>query len=180
MKTKNITLIALLIALLSIFAQFSIPIGPVPITLQTFIVLLIGALLPPKDAFLTTTLYLIIGLFGLPVFAGFQGGPHAFLLPTFGFILSWIPATTFQALYLRKSMQTSKNYIISFIINYLVTYIIGLSYMSVILHNVMEMQLAIIDVLWIGFIPFIFGDFLKMSSALILVKRLKKYLNINE
>ncbi|RFP39282.1 hypothetical protein DDJ69_32005, partial [Klebsiella oxytoca] len=79
MKAKDITLVGLLVAILIVCSQIAIPIGPVPITLQTFAVMLIGMIVKPKHAFYTTLLYLIIGVFGLPVFAGGLGGLQAVL-----------------------------------------------------------------------------------------------------
>lgn len=170
------TLSALMIALLAIFAQFSIPIGPVAVTLQTFVVFLIGALLTPKNAFLTTVLYLVLGLLGAPVFANFNGGLHSFLLPSFGFALSWVPATTLQALYLKRIEEvTTKQLVFSFIINFLMTYLIGLAYMAMIINVNTGNLMNIAEILWIGFLPFIPGDIMKIFVATLLVKRLRNY-----
>ena len=79
MKTANLTRVALLLALLIISSRFAIPIGPVAISLQTLIVLIIGLILPTGQAVLTTTLYLLLGLLGLPIFTQAMGGPYSVL-----------------------------------------------------------------------------------------------------
>lgn len=102
MKAKDLTLTAILLALLIVLSQLSVPIGPIPITLQTLAVLFIGYFLSPRSTVIATFTYLVGGLVGLPIFSNFQGGLQSVLLPSFGFILSFIPAAFFQALYLRK------------------------------------------------------------------------------
>ena len=93
MKTKDITFTAIMLSILIVCSQISIPIGPVPITLQTLAILLIGYFLSPKKSALATTLYLIMGLAGLPIFSAFSGGPQSILMPSFGFILGFIPVS---------------------------------------------------------------------------------------
>ena len=66
-----------------------IPIGAVPITLQTFAVGLVAAILKPREATLAATLYLILGAIGLPVFAGGGGGLQAFFGPSAGYLLAY-------------------------------------------------------------------------------------------
>ncbi len=70
-------------------AQMVIPVGPVPITLQTFGVMLVGALLGSKRGAAALTLYFLEGAAGLPVFAGFHAGVPLF---TLGYLVGFIPA----------------------------------------------------------------------------------------
>ena len=102
MKTKDLTLTAMATALLIVCSQFSIPIGTVPITLQTLVVLLIAFNLKPLHAVLATSLYAIMGLIGLPVFAGWSGGFSSLTTPSFGFIISFIVASFVASTYLSK------------------------------------------------------------------------------
>ncbi len=75
--------------LAALSAQISIPVQPVPFTLQTLVVLLAGAFLGSINGALSMTLYLLMGAFGLPVFANFAGGfPHLFG-PTGGYLLAF-------------------------------------------------------------------------------------------
>lgn len=168
MKNREITLTAILMTILMICSQISLPIGPIPFTLQTLAVLMIGYFLSPKTAVLVTTIYLVAGVFGLPIFTNFMGGFQAVLLPSFGFILGFIPATYFQAKYLEKH----RNLWIAGIINFLITYLIGLTYMALILNMYLGSGLTITGILMTGLIPFIPMDIAKIIVAVLLVKRL--------
>ncbi len=86
----RIVWIALIAALLAVSAQFPIPIGPVPISLQTLFVLLSGLLLGPRNGVIAILLYIGAGAIGLPVFAGGQAGLGTLLWgPTSGYLWGW-------------------------------------------------------------------------------------------
>mgnify|MGYP001947024243 CR=1 FL=1 len=173
MKIKDITLIAIMLAVLIVCSQLSIPIGPVPITLQTLAVLLIGYLLTPKNALFVTILYALTGLLGLPFFSGFSGGLQSAFLPSFGFILAFIPAAYIQAKYLAtKGTDNSKTLILSGLQNIFITYLIGLPYMAFILNRVMGFGMNFSAILIAGFIPFIPGDIAKLFISFLIAKRL--------
>ena len=96
-KVVKIVLIALLgTLLLTISAKIKIPFYPVPMTMQTFVVLFLGIALGPKIGLLTVSLYLFQGIFGLPVFAGTPEkgiGLAYFLGPTGGCLVGFLIAT---------------------------------------------------------------------------------------
>jgi len=96
--TRTLVRMGVFVALLIISAQiaFPIPFTMVPVTLQTLAIMLICVALKPTEAVLTVTCYVLMGLMGVPVFAGFNSFP-ALLSPTGGFILAFIPATAFMA-----------------------------------------------------------------------------------
>jgi len=73
-------------------AQIQLPIQPVPMTLQSLVVLLVGIAYGPRLGAATLLLYLGEGICGLPVFAGFRAGPAALAGPTGGFLLGFVPA----------------------------------------------------------------------------------------
>lgn len=173
MKAKDLTLTAILLALLIVLSQLAIPIGPIPITLQTLAVLLIGYFLSPRNAVIATAAYLIGGLVGLPIFSNFQGGFQSVLLPAFGFILAFMPAAFLQATYLRTVDSSKiKHLVIAGLINFTITYLIGLTYMALILNLYMGSNLTLTGILMAGFIPFIPGDLLKLVLGISLAKRL--------
>ena len=90
-KTFNLILMAMFTAILAILAQISIPLpSGVPITLQTFAVALTGVVLGWKRGTISTCVYILLGLVGVPVFAGFSGGPQVFVGYTGGFIWGFI------------------------------------------------------------------------------------------
>lgn len=83
---------SLLAAALSISAYivFPLPFTPIVISAQTIVVNLIGLTLKPKQAFCTLMLYLMLGLFGLPVFSGGTAGPAKLFGPTGGFYFGFL------------------------------------------------------------------------------------------
>jgi|SRR5699024_7956523 len=173
MKTKEITLTAILVALLIVCSQLIVPIGPVPITLQTLAVLMMGYFLSPKNALLATSLYLLMGVAGLPVLAGFSGGFHVLLTPAFGFVIGFIPASYAQAKYLEiYSDLKTLHLLISGFISTFFTYLIGLSYMAIILNIYLNSQMNFVQILMAGLIPFISGDLIKLAVAVLLAKRI--------
>ena len=177
MKTSQLTQMALMLALLIICSQLTIPLGPVPITLQTFAILMIGLVLPPKYVGLTTLIYLVIGLFGLPVFSGGTGGFGSFISPSFGFVIGFIPAS-FIISYLKQRLkpETNPKLIAITLIGTIILYIIGLSYMYIIFRNVLDIETGFTHVLQLGLIPFIPGDIFKALLAIFVYKRLKRIL----
>lgn len=85
----DIALIAVFAAFIAVCSIISIPIGAAPITLQTFAVVLAGAVLGASRGFLAALLYLAIGAIGLPVFAGGAAGLAPFVGPTVGYLISF-------------------------------------------------------------------------------------------
>lgn len=103
-RTRTIVTSGLLIALLVVSVFFTIPLGPVPFTLQTVVIMLVALLLPPKQAAATCLVYLLMGAVGLPVFSGMTGGFGKFLGPTGGFLVSY-PIATSTASFIRRSLR---------------------------------------------------------------------------
>ena len=102
-KVVKVILIALFgTLLLTISAKIKIPFYPVPMTMQTFIVLLLGITLGSKIGLLTISLYLFEGIFGLPVFAGTPEkgiGFVYFVGPTMGYLIGFLVAVYFAGLF---------------------------------------------------------------------------------
>jgi len=98
-KIAKIILVAVLgTLLLTISAKIKIPFYPVPMTMQTFMVLFLGITLGPKIGLLTISLYLFEGIFGLPVFAGTPEkgiGLIYFTGPTMGYLIGFLVAVYF-------------------------------------------------------------------------------------
>lgn len=85
--------------LTAVGAQLDIPLKPVPLTLQTFFVLLSGAFLGKRGGFISMSLYLLLGIVGLPVFAAGGFGLHSIIGPTGGYLLAF-PLASFVIGYL--------------------------------------------------------------------------------
>lgn len=91
-RTKNMALCALFIPLMAVGAHLKIPVPLLPFTLQTFFTLSAGLLLGAKLGALSVTLYVIMGLLGLPFFT--EGGGFAYVMkPSFGYLIGFIVGT---------------------------------------------------------------------------------------
>src|SRR5918993_4535029 len=93
-RTRSVSLVFAFSLLMALSAQFAIPIGPVPITGQTFVVLLTGALLGSRLGAMTMIVYLIEGASGLPFFSGGMRGLGHLLGQTGGYLVAF-PAAAF-------------------------------------------------------------------------------------
>lgn len=135
MKAKDLTFIAMFAALMAIGANITswapfLVIGGVPITLQTFFCVLAGAILGAKRGAMAMTVYMLIGLFGAPVFARFNGGFSTVVAPTFGFILSFILAAYVTGLLVEKSANRSiARFITATIVGMIINYVVGTNWM---------------------------------------------------
>lgn len=106
--TRNMVLTALFAALIAVLAQIQLPIGPVPFNLAVFGVYLAGMLLQPLWAVTSIVVYIMLGLFGIPVFAGFQGGPAALFGKTGGYVIGYLFIALFTALAVKYSANLPK------------------------------------------------------------------------
>lgn len=111
--TTDLALIAgfaALVAVCAILPSINVA-GPVPITLQTFGVLLSGAVLGARRGFLAVLLYLVVGAAGLPVFAGGASGFGVFSGPTVGYLIGFPLGAALCGFIVerlpRKAIQTS-------------------------------------------------------------------------
>ncbi|MBQ9248015.1 MAG: biotin transporter BioY, partial [Ruminococcus sp.] len=84
---KDLVFTAMFAALIAVCSILSIPIGEVPITLQTFAVCLAAAMLGWKRGTLSVLIYVLLGAVGVPVFAGMTGGVGILAGPTGGYII---------------------------------------------------------------------------------------------
>ena len=134
-KISKIIIIAILgTLLLTISAKIKIPFYPVPMTMQTFVVLFLGVLLGPKIGLLTISLYLFEGIFGLPVFAGTPEkgiGIIYFTGPTMGYLIGFLLAA-----YLAGYFKYEKGIINTFlklILSVSCIYILGLIWLGLLI-----------------------------------------------
>jgi biotin transport system substrate-specific component len=172
---KPFVFAALFAALTAAVAPFKIPLGftPVPITLQTLVVLLSGAMLGPIYGALAMILYVAVGIIGLPVFAGGSSGLGAILGPTGGYLISYFLA----AYVVGKTLKIRKNpkfmdYVVAMVAGTVIIYVLGAGWGMVVTG------LGIFAILTGWVFPFIIGDFIKLLIAAYIAKSvdIKKYL----
>lgn len=166
-KSNSLFIQAAIVLAASLFvgvcAHISIPFFPVPLTLQTFAVLIIGGLLGPYRATLAVAAYLVEGVMGLPFF-GAGGASLAHLFgPTGGYIFGFFPAAALMG-FLSARLPHSLSFISilsAALVSSLCIYALGLPWLS----NYVGWQNA---VAW-GLTPFILGDLIKISVASIIL-----------
>ncbi len=181
LKTRELILIALFVALTSIGAYITIPFGPVPITLQSLFCLLSALLLGAKLGALSQILYLLIGLAGLPIFSGGKGGIGFILYPTFGFVLGFIAAALITGYISEKLGSSPKSYLLASLCGTLTIYLLGSLGFYLNMNFIVSKSVDLSYVLKVTILPFIPGDLLKAFSASLvavpIIKTTKKLQN---
>ncbi len=90
--------------------MISIPIpGPVPITLQVFVVYLIAMILGPKAGTLSCLVYVLFGVCGLPVFAGLTSGLSVLIGPTGGYLFGFVAGPSIGGIFCRRRGASKQN-----------------------------------------------------------------------
>jgi biotin transport system substrate-specific component len=159
-STKALVMTGMFTALICVMAQISIPTQPIPFTLAVFAILLTGALLPTRYAFLSVLTYLLLGAFGVPVFAGFMGGLGRLMGPTGGYLMAYPIMSFITALF----YQWFKKYkvlalVAGMVVSLLLCYLIGTLWFSLISGNDFYKSLTLCV------FPFVLFDTLKIVLA---------------
>ncbi len=152
-KTTEIFWIFSFSVLTAVAAQITIPVMPVPFTLQTMMVLLSGAFLGSKKGAYSQIAYLTMGIMGLPVFAQIPDTAIGFARlfgPTGGYLLSY-PLAAFIAGYLIEKNKSYVNFVVSMFLADIVILLVGSLYLGVFyLGNIVKALEtgAIVFLLW--------------------------------
>ncbi len=175
MKRKKLiitlTLSALFCTLICVGSFIRIPMpNLMPITLQTFFVLLTGLVLPVKASALATVTYMALGLVGLPIFSG-GGGLGYVLMPNFGFIIGFVVSSVIMSNVVEKLKKHSfSQYLAISLFGVSIIYIIGILYFAFI-TNVYNKN----DYSAIWFIQTVFLPFLPKEIFCIILASLSAY-----
>lgn len=166
----DIALIAAGTGLTTIAAQLSIPMWPVPITGQTFAVLLVGTVLGSMRGLLSMGLYLVLGLVGLPVFTPQADGSHltgltAVLGPTGGYLVGFLLAAALVGwLAQRQWDHRVLGTLLAFVAGTVAIYAVGLPWLYATLSQ-LQVPNPLQATLQGGLYPFLLGDGLKAIVA---------------
>lgn len=152
--------------LLFLTTQIIIPLEPVPITLQTVGVLLIGLTFTRKIALQSVALYLALGLAGVPVFTHFSGGLYKFMGPTGGYLIGFFIAVLCMTT-LRKYLDNKNGFYIALncLVGTLVMYSFGIAWLT----HLIGFDAAIKG----GLMPFILSGCVKIAILALAVRYLK-------
>ncbi len=171
-SAKRLTLIALFVALLTVSAKITIPMVPVPMTLQTAVVLFFACYLGMADSIAGVAIYIVMGLIGIPVFA--SGGGFAYAVkPSFGFTLGFLVSCVVCGLIYKKSGNLLRT-ITAVLAGTISVYIIGIAYFLLLKAFYLGGAIDFWNVLlkfWIVFIP---SDVLKGALCVIALQRIAK------
>lgn len=181
MKLKNLILISIFAALVTVGAFIKIPTPICPITLQILFTTLAGVLLGGRNGAASVGIYVLLGLLGVPVFTG-GGGFHYVLQPTFGFLLGFIAGAYVTGRICHGGKPTLKRLIAGCLTGMLPIFLIGTIYNCIITCLYMNAEASVITVVYHCLMPFP-GDVILLIFAAILGKRLMPVLermNLNE
>ncbi|MHB8129149.1 MAG: biotin transporter BioY [Mobilitalea sp.] len=161
MSTKDLVMTAMFTAVICVMAQISISTQPIPFTLALFAIFLTGALLSPRYAFLSVLVYLLLGAFGVPVFAGLKGGIQNLTGMTGGYLMAY-PLMAFVTSLFYKYIKKYKIFAlaIGMLVSLFLCYLIGTVWFSFITGTDFYKSLTLCV------FPFILFDLLKIFLAI--------------
>lgn len=175
-NTKRMVFVALITALTCIAAPLSVPIpvSPVPITLTNLVLFISVCLLGWKDALLSYTVYLLIGLAGLPVFSGFSGGVGKLAGPTGGYLIGFFFLILIEGLLIQYSSHKKLATLFGMIVGMAATYAFGTAWLAV------QLGTSFVAALSVGVLPYLLGDALKIAAAFVVAPLLQnRFLSIS-
>ena len=168
---KYILVIFLGSVLLTISSKIKIPFYPVPMTMQTFVVLFLGMSFGYKIGLATVSLYLLEGIIGLPVFSNSPEkgvGIIYFTGPTMGYLIGFLFAT-FLAGYFNFKVNVFYTFL-KLIISVSVIYILGVFWLG----NLIGWDKPILQ---LGVFPFLLAEIFKILILTLLIKKISKFRN---
>jgi biotin transport system substrate-specific component len=160
--------VGIFVFLTAIGAYIRVPLffTPVPLTMQTFFVLLSGVMLK-KNGSVTQIIYISLGIIGLPLFTGAVSGWQAIMGPTAGYLAGFVLAAFILGVFVARRTRSLFQLIISFIFVSMLILILGSLWLKVLLG------ISYSEAFVLGFIPFVIGDVLKSLLAATIYDRLK-------
>ncbi|MBQ7677928.1 MAG: biotin transporter BioY [Lachnospiraceae bacterium] len=157
---RNMTGIAIMTALCCILGPFTVPIGPVPVSLSTLAIFLCVYVLGTRDAVFAVGLYILLGLFGLPVFSGFAGGFAKVFGPTGGYIVGYLFLAVISGWFIdRFPAKRIYLHLVGMLLGEAVLYVFGTAWFMLL------MQMPLKEALLLCVVPFIPFDLVKMGLA---------------
>lgn len=166
---KKLVYASLFAALTAAAAWVTIPLPYVPLTLQTFFVILAGALLGAYFGALSMIVYLLLGFIGLPVFSGGRSGLGVLAGSTGGYLVGFVMCAIIVGLLVeRKKSPGYLWYFMSMAAGTLALYACGAAWLSVV------MRWDIVQAVIVGALPFLPGDIIKIILAAFIAKKVNK------
>ena len=162
-------MIAVMAALLCVAGPLSVPAGPVPLSLASFAVYMAGIVLGAKKGPVAVGLYLLIGVFGVPVFSGFSGGFQKLAGVTGGYLLGYLPCAFLAGLGAEKAAGRGRWILpAALAAGTLVLYLLGTVWFMV------QAGTGIGGALSLCVLPFLPGDAVKIAASSLLAAPVRK------
>lgn len=154
---------------LTLSAKTMLPIGPIPITLQTFAVLMLGVVMGPRLGLLAVSAYIAQGVCGLPVFYDMLAGPVKFFGPTGGYLIGMFPAVWIAGCAAERGKDRSFWTALPYLaVAHQTIFLFGVAWLAVLSGDWMQGFL-------LGYMPFFGVDILKFVAASALAAGLWKF-----
>lgn len=169
---RDTLLISSAMILVALLAQVKIhlPFTPVPLTGQTFAVLLVGATLGSKRGAISLVAYTAIGALGMPVFAGGAAGMAYLSGATLGYLLGFIVAAFVIGRLAERGLERNlRTSLLPFLVGTLIIYTFGAGWLSILL--------GFEKALTLGILPFLIGDAIKLVLAALALPAAWKFVN---
>lgn len=172
-RTSALVRAALIAALVGVGALIAVPLGPVPITLQTLVVAVAALVLSPAEALLALALYVAIGAVGAPVFSGGTGGLGVVAGPTGGFLFGFVAGAAAAAAVRRTLRARTEDRsqlladIAALLVLFSITYVLGWAWFSVVTGR------AAAEAFAIAVAPFLLVDLVKGAIAVPVARALR-------
>ena len=180
---KEIAYLALGVALLTVCAWISVPVGNIPVTLQTFAVALAGAIFGILRGAAVVGVYLLMGLIGIPVFSGFNSGVTALMGVTggylIGFLFSVVITGIFSAFGIKNKIAKTALVYAGAILGTAVCYFFGTLWFITVFNRGGAEPVGVAAALMLCVVPYLLPDAVKLFFAAVLGVRLKPYLKLN-
>lgn len=163
-KTKSniypLAITAVMAAVIAAVSPFAIPIGPISLSLCTLVLYITPYILGWQRGALATLVFILLGVVGMPVFTGFQGGLGKVMGPTGGYIAGYIPLVIITGLAIQLFPKNRVLQFLGMIAGTAVLYALGTAWFCV--QSQSDLQKA----LTLCVFPFIPGDLIKMIIAM--------------
>lgn len=169
-STRQLAVIGVMTAVTCVLAPFSLPIGPVPISLTNLAIYFSLYVLGTKFGCVSYLVYLLIGFIGVPVFSGFTSGPGKLLGPTGGYLIGFLPMAVIAGLLIDKFISRRVICLLGMVAGTIVAYAFGTIWLAY--QAGMDWKAALMA----GVIPFIPGDLGKMLLAMIAGPQIRRQL----
>ncbi|MBR5913187.1 MAG: biotin transporter BioY [Selenomonadaceae bacterium] len=169
-STAELTKMSMCVALCcaAAYISFPLPFTPAPVTASTLVLSLTAFILTPRQTFTVILIYILLGIAGLPVFAGGTSGLGKIFGPTGGFILAWLISYPILSEVKGSTPKFSRYVIADLLTATPITYIGGLISMYLV------MEISISQAFTMAVLPFIPGGVIKTLAAAFLGVRLNR------